>query len=76
MKKAKIALLLCLVLIFNLVFAGCGAKTLSAEISDYRIVTSAKASDYEINAANYIQEQIKELTGKKLSIVKDTQKAK
>lgn len=76
MKKAKIALLLCFVLVFNLVFTGCGAKTLSAEISDYTIVTSAKASDYEINAANYIQEQIKELTGKKLSIVKDTEKAK
>ena len=76
MKKSKIALLLCFVLLFNLVFTGCGAKTLSADIADYTIVRPAKATDYEINAAEYIQQQIKELTGKKLKIVKDSEKVK
>lgn len=76
MKKTRIALLLCFVLLFNMVFVGCTAKSLSADISDYTIVTPAKATDYEINAAQYIQEQIKELTGKKLDIVKDSQKQK
>ncbi len=76
MKKTRIALLLCFVLLFNMVFVGCTAKSLSADISDYIIVRPANATDYEINAAQYIQEQIKELTGKKLDIVKDSQKQK
>lgn len=74
MKRAKISLILCFVLLFNLVFAGCGTGSLSADISQYTIVTPEQATDYEQHAAEYIRDEILERTDVKISIVDDSTK--
>ncbi len=75
MKKAKIALIVCLILVLNF-FAGCASSGLSADISDYTIVIPQNATDYEQNAANYIKDMVLKQTGAELSVIKDTNKQK